>query len=233
MLHTRRLRREAEEEPDTPAAGLLYAESTGVALLDNKGRFIECNQAFARIDGTPRADHLGRSLAELLPQVWRHIRVAVEEPLANCRPVHGTEINGRLTRGSRADCCWLVTLNAARCTPPQGRFFLLITDLTERRSVEDRILCGAAGVGGPRELLCASVHRKEKHNGLSARKRQILALIGNGRTTKEIAAALSLSGHTVGQHRKNICRRLCLHSTAELVAFAALLCSAGEGAHSE
>jgi DNA-binding CsgD family transcriptional regulator len=52
---------------------------------------------------------------------------------------------------------------------------------------------------------------------LSARELEILALIGSGNSTKEIAAMLSLSCHTVADHRKNICHKLGVHSTAELV----------------
>ncbi len=52
---------------------------------------------------------------------------------------------------------------------------------------------------------------------LSGRECQVLRLIGKGNTTKEIANDLSLSCHTVANHRKNICFKLRAHSTAELV----------------
>ena len=59
-------------------------------------------------------------------------------------------------------------------------------------------------------------------NRLSPRERQVLDLIGKGKTTKEIAAILSLSTGTAGNHRKSICRKFKIHSTAELVYRAAL-----------
>jgi DNA-binding CsgD family transcriptional regulator len=55
---------------------------------------------------------------------------------------------------------------------------------------------------------------------LSPREREILALIGSGRTNREIAEALALSPHTVETHRKHIIDKLDLHSTAELVRYA-------------
>ena len=58
--------------------------------------------------------------------------------------------------------------------------------------------------------------------GLSPRERQVIDLIGKGKTTKEVAAILGLSTETVGNHRKSICRKLKIHSTAELVYRAAL-----------
>ncbi|MCW5980226.1 MAG: transposase [Bryobacteraceae bacterium] len=53
---------------------------------------------------------------------------------------------------------------------------------------------------------------------LSTRESQILVLIGQGRTTKEISLLLGISSHTVGQHRKHLCRKLRAHSTAELAS---------------
>jgi DNA-binding NarL/FixJ family response regulator len=55
---------------------------------------------------------------------------------------------------------------------------------------------------------------------LSARELQVLQLIVDGNSNKEIAARLSLSGNTVGAHRTNIMRELGVRKAAELVAYA-------------
>jgi len=55
---------------------------------------------------------------------------------------------------------------------------------------------------------------------LSAREREILQLIAEGRTNKEIAGALNLSVYTVDGHRTHIMEKLNLHSVGELVRFA-------------
>lgn len=57
-------------------------------------------------------------------------------------------------------------------------------------------------------------------NRLTPREKQILDIIAAGKTTKQIAEDLRVSTSTVGNHRKHICKKLDLHSTAELVAFA-------------
>jgi DNA-binding CsgD family transcriptional regulator len=49
----------------------------------------------------------------------------------------------------------------------------------------------------------------------------VLELIGLGYTTKEVASELGISPQTVANHRKHLCKKLQLHSTASLVAFAA------------
>ena len=55
---------------------------------------------------------------------------------------------------------------------------------------------------------------------LTTRERQIVELIGTGSSTKEIANALEISAWTVASHRKRICAKLGVHTTAELVAVA-------------
>jgi DNA-binding NarL/FixJ family response regulator len=55
---------------------------------------------------------------------------------------------------------------------------------------------------------------------LSGREREIVQLLAEGRTNKEIATLLGIAYKTVDAHRTNIMKRLNLHSVAELVRYA-------------
>jgi two-component system, NarL family, response regulator NreC len=55
---------------------------------------------------------------------------------------------------------------------------------------------------------------------LTAREREILQLIAEGKANKDIAGMLNLSLHTVETHRTRILQKLDLHSTPELVLYA-------------
>jgi DNA-binding NarL/FixJ family response regulator len=55
---------------------------------------------------------------------------------------------------------------------------------------------------------------------VSGREAEIIKLIAEGLTNKQIADRLCLSGHTVTTHRKNIMNKLGLTSTAGLVMYA-------------
>jgi DNA-binding NarL/FixJ family response regulator len=55
---------------------------------------------------------------------------------------------------------------------------------------------------------------------LTPRERQILQLIAQGHSNKEIAALLGLSPNTVSAHRANLMDALGIHKTAELVLYA-------------
>lgn len=55
---------------------------------------------------------------------------------------------------------------------------------------------------------------------LTASEVEIVRLIAEGKTTKEIAASRHISFHTVMTHRKNIFRKLKVNNASELVMFA-------------
>ena len=55
---------------------------------------------------------------------------------------------------------------------------------------------------------------------LTTREREVLQLIAEGKTNKDIASALNLSVYTVDAHRGRIMEKLNLHSAGELVRFA-------------
>jgi len=55
---------------------------------------------------------------------------------------------------------------------------------------------------------------------LSPREREVVQLVGEGKTTKEVAMLLNVTGKTVDTHRSNIMYKLKIHSIAELVLYA-------------
>jgi two-component system, NarL family, response regulator NreC len=55
---------------------------------------------------------------------------------------------------------------------------------------------------------------------LTSREREILQLLAEGKTNKEVATALNISPYTVETHRSHILQKLNLHNSAELVLYA-------------
>lgn len=60
----------------------------------------------------------------------------------------------------------------------------------------------------------------DKGENLTDREKEVLACVVKGMTNKEIAGSLFLSTHTVISHRRNIARKLEIHSTAGLTIYA-------------
>lgn len=76
-----------------------------------------------------------------------------------------------------------------------------------------------------RERLAADQWVRERYTSLSEREREVLALIVEGLTNKEIGRALSLSPRTVETHRANLFAKLRVDNLAHLIRHYASLVS--------
>jgi two-component system response regulator NreC len=61
---------------------------------------------------------------------------------------------------------------------------------------------------------------RDSYDLLTDREREILQLLGEGKSNKEAASVLNLSPYTVETHRMNFMQKLGLHNTAEIVLYA-------------
>lgn len=64
------------------------------------------------------------------------------------------------------------------------------------------------------------VDEKPFKDRLTAREREVVQLLAEGKTSKEVAVTLNLSVKTAETHRTNVMRKLDLHSVADLVRYA-------------
>ena len=55
---------------------------------------------------------------------------------------------------------------------------------------------------------------------LTSRERQVLQLISEGKSTKDVACLLGISAKTAESHRARLMRKLDIHETASLVRYA-------------
>ncbi|CAB3666273.1 Response regulator UvrY [Achromobacter dolens] len=120
---------------------------------------------------------------------------------------------------------------------------MVLTANTDARSRQAILEAGAdeylAKTGNSRELMAAiqrlhdgragrpaqprSTHAPAPAETLTRREQQVLALAAQGATAAQIGEALHISPLTARKHRENLMRKLALHSTAELVAYAVRL----------
>lgn len=77
--------------------------------------------------------------------------------------------------------------------------------------VGDMVLSGYLNGGGAKSV---NLPR------LTSREREIVQLLAEGKSTKEVAAVLHLSVKTAETHRSNVMRKLGIHSVSELVLYA-------------
>jgi DNA-binding NarL/FixJ family response regulator len=75
-------------------------------------------------------------------------------------------------------------------------------------------------------VLNGYLHQEEKESQpstkavLTPREREVIQLLAEGKTSKEVAVALKLSVKTAETHRTNLMRKLDLHSVADLTLYA-------------
>lgn len=79
---------------------------------------------------------------------------------------------------------------------------------------------------GPARALAEQYRHPERtpedpYGSLTPREREVFHLVVEGRTTKEVAKALSISVKTAENHRTRMMEKLGVHNTAELVRYAA------------
>ncbi len=91
-------------------------------------------------------------------------------------------------------------------------------DFEDHCAIEDDILRPALTKNYNRKSTIDN--RKNETEELSDRERDVLVQVVRGLSNKEIADVLCISTHTVISHRKNIARKLNIHSTAGLTIYA-------------
>jgi DNA-binding NarL/FixJ family response regulator len=62
--------------------------------------------------------------------------------------------------------------------------------------------------------------RTREISTLTPREREVVQMVAEGKSTKEVAEKLKISAKTADTHRTNVMRKLKLHSVSELVRFA-------------
>ncbi|MEW5873803.1 MAG: response regulator transcription factor [Candidatus Zixiibacteriota bacterium] len=70
------------------------------------------------------------------------------------------------------------------------------------------------------DYLALAASASDPDHELSGREREVLQMIAEGKTTKEVASRLCLSVKTVETHRKHMMDKLDIHSVAELTRYA-------------
>ena len=112
----------------------------GLAFLDRRSRMVRVNQVFAEITGVPVSRHLGRTLAELLPEaVARQLEDTVLGVFASQAPVRNVELTGQGGEPSRP-WTWLVSAYPVRPNQQQARWVgVIVLDATDRKRREEAL----------------------------------------------------------------------------------------------
>jgi DNA-binding NarL/FixJ family response regulator len=95
-----------------------------------------------------------------------------------------------------------------------------IIDCVTKTAEGDKFFCGKVMEALTELEKGNSTHYSCKGLSITQREAEIISLISEGKTNKEIADLLFLSSHTVNTHRKKIMSKLGINNTAGLVMYA-------------
>jgi len=135
------LQARAPQEPPVACSfqQILESAPVGFALFDAGPRFLFINRTLAAINGIPAADHLGRTLGEVLPGLQPGIEPFMKLVRDSGEPVRDVEIIGETSAAPGETRHWLasyypVSLNGGE--PGVGTF---VQDITERKRAEEAL----------------------------------------------------------------------------------------------
>jgi transcriptional regulator with PAS, ATPase and Fis domain len=161
----------------------------GVAILDDQLRFRTVNPALAQINGIPEAQHLGKTIADVLGDFADQVSPLVRQVLASGRPLLHCDLSGTLpTRGEKGYwvCHYFPLRNSLGRVAELGA---VVLEVTHERKVE-RLLAsftGHASIEVDRSLEAVErdyiVHILRKVNGKLAGPHGAAAKLGMKRTT--------------------------------------------------
>jgi PAS domain S-box-containing protein len=112
------------------------------------------------------------------------------------------------------NCIWILASSTSYENNTDGTFHYILAfatefDITQLNSELNRM-----------SEMSVLLPQEEMSNLLSDRQKNILKLIANGNTDREISVNLNISIHTAKTHRKRIIHKLCLKNSPTLIKYA-------------
>lgn len=108
----------------------------GFAFVDREFRVVRMNRALAEVNGAPVEEQLGRTVAELVPDVWSQMEDVYRRVLDIGEPVVNLAVDR--VRGSTQDRRhWLASYYPVNVDDEVIGVGVVVTDITERAEAED------------------------------------------------------------------------------------------------
>ena len=131
--------RQAEQEAAETLSILDTLQSTapvGFSFVDPDFRFVRVNEKAAAINGVAVQDHLGRTMAEVIPQFWPQLEPSYRGVLTSGEPMLNVEVASETAEDPGRIHYWLESLYPVRV---QGEIIgvgAVFVDVTEQKEAE-------------------------------------------------------------------------------------------------
>jgi PAS domain S-box-containing protein len=119
---------------------LLASAPIGLAFHDRELRFVQVNHALARINGRPSEEHIGRTPADVIPELAPTFEPILRRVIAAGEPIIDVEIDGVTPADPGAIRHWLASFYPVRVADGETLGVgTVVQDITERKRAADEL----------------------------------------------------------------------------------------------
>ncbi len=197
----------------------LNDSKVGIVICDRRMRYKALNKSLAEIHNVPIEAHLGHYFHEILGSFADKVAPLWENVFSTGQPLPNLEVTGLLPKRS-AEGRWIENLfpllDDRGRVAQVGCFVIEITPPAIPSAAPGR---PGVEAGTPKGQPVSNSNRARLPE-LSPREMEVVRLVAEGKSNKEISAALALSVRTVETYRARLMLKLCATSTVQLVHYA-------------
>lgn len=88
---------------------ILKNAPVGFALFNDRYEYVHVNPALAELNGLPAEEHIGRTVADILPENWKDVIEVLKHVFNTREPVQTVEVTGNLATRPGVRRSWLVS----------------------------------------------------------------------------------------------------------------------------
>ncbi|MCU1343088.1 MAG: domain S-box [Candidatus Acidoferrum typicum] len=197
----------------------LDASTIGIVICDRRLRYKALNRSVAKIHNVPIEAHLGHKFHEILGGFAERVAPLWENVFASGQRLSNLDITGQLPKRSGVGR-WIE--NLFPLTDSRGRVAQVGCFVIEIASPPIASSSSSSPIG---EATSATGHQpsgpdRPQRTLLTRREQEIVRLVAEGKSNKEISSLLAISVRTVETYRSRLMLKLQASSTAHLVQYA-------------
>ncbi|MGZ7080491.1 MAG: PAS domain S-box protein, partial [Thermoanaerobaculia bacterium] len=139
----RRAQEELRQAKERTAEALTLLETMqanapmGFAFVDREFRYVRVNEMLAAINGRSVEEHLGRTVVEVVPDLWPQIGSVYDRVLKTGEPVMNIELSGETPAYPEQVHDWLTSFYPVRLGGEVMGIGVIVLDITERKRAEE------------------------------------------------------------------------------------------------
>jgi PAS domain S-box-containing protein len=128
---------EATFEQQLAQIEAIYATAPiGLCFLDRERRYVQMNERLAEINGLSVAEHIGRTIGEILPEIAEKQEPIFEQVLQTGRPILNVEVRGTTPARPGVERCWLASYYPLAVAGELLGINITVQEITERKQAE-------------------------------------------------------------------------------------------------